>query len=136
MVQAKIGVVVNVEHFVYRVDNVSFKKTVGDFFQETADGIYLIVSLSIKNVSNETRTLDGSMFKLINSQGHEFEHSTNGSTALEMSGQKSLFLKQCQPNIQTAGKLIFEVPDANDRYTLKVSGGFWTGKTADITLVK
>jgi len=58
------------------------------------------------------------------------------SSAGEMSGGKTLFLKQYQPNIQTSGELIFEVPDKNQTYYLAVSGGFWSGKTANIKLAK
>jgi len=132
---AKVGDQVTVGHFAYRVDQATFAKSVGnEYVKETADGVFLIVSLSIKNTSNETRTLDGALFKMLDSGGREFEHSIHGSTALEMSGQKTLFLKQCQPGIQTSGKLIFEVPNESDAYVLKVSGGFWSGDTADIVL--
>jgi len=132
---AKVGDNVSVGNFAYRVNRIAFKKTVGnEFTSETADGIFLLVDLSILNTSDETRTLDNSMFTLTNLSGLEYEASSNASIALEMSGSKTLFLKQCQPNIRTSGLLIFEVPSPAERYILKVSGGFWSGKTADILL--
>lgn len=33
-------------------------------YNETVDGIYMLVDLTIKNISNETRMLDGSDFFL------------------------------------------------------------------------
>jgi hypothetical protein len=130
---AKVGEQISVANFTYRVSHVAFKKTVGnEFTSETADGIFLIVDLSLMNTSDKTRTLDNSMFKLVNESGIEYASSTNGSTALELSGTETLFLKQCQPNIQTSGALIFEVPSSTDRYTLKVSGGFWTFGSIDV----
>jgi Domain of unknown function (DUF4352) len=130
----KIGDVIPVENYIYRVDGIQFKKTLGnEFIKETADGVFLLVPLSIKNISKESRTLDNSMFKLTDEQGTEYESSTRGTTAVEMSGEKTLFLKQCQPNIQTAGLLVFEVP-AKGIFNLKLSGGFWSGKTASVKL--
>ncbi len=131
----KMGDNLKVGHFWYRVKDVSFSKTIGsDMLSETADGVFAIVGISVQNSSNETRTLDGSMFKMVDSQGREFEHSVNGSTALEMSGQKTLFLKQCQPGILTSGKLIFEVPTQKDSYALVLSGGFWSADSAKVSL--
>lgn len=130
----KIGDVIEVGNFVYRIDGIKFKKSLGnEFTNETADGIFLLISMSIKNISKESRTLNNSMFKLTDSQGAEYESSSRGTTALEMSGSNTLFLKQCQPNITTSGLLVFEVP-SKDVYDLKLSGGFWSGKTASVKL--
>ncbi|GAB4490497.1 MAG: hypothetical protein OHK0019_09390 [Saprospiraceae bacterium] len=130
----KIGDAIEVGNFVYRVEGVQFKKKLGnEFVSETADGIFLLVQMSIKNISKESRTLDNSMFKLVDEQEAEYESSTRGTTAVEMSGGQTLFLKQCQPNIQTSGLLVFEVP-SEAVYDLKLSGGFWSGKTAAVKL--
>jgi Domain of unknown function (DUF4352) len=132
----KIGDQIEVGNFIYRVDGVKFRKQLGnDFINETADGVFLIVPISLKNISQESRTLDGSMFKLKDEQGAKYESSSRGTSALEMSGQKTLFLKQCQPNITTSGLLVFEVP-SKGIYDLQLSGGFWSGKTAAVKLTE
>ncbi|TSK07125.1 MAG: DUF4352 domain-containing protein [Geobacter sp.] len=137
IVQAHLGDTVDVGSFVYRVEDFKFRKTLGnEFINHTADGIYLLIHLSLKNHDKEAHTLDNSLFKLVDSHNVEYESSVNGSTAIEMSGGKTLFLKQCQPNIQTSGVLVFEVPSKEEVYHLKVSGGFWSGKTGEIALVK
>lgn len=134
-VAVSIGEEISIGHFTYAVDKPKFKKTVGnEFTSQTADGIYLIIPITIRNNDKKEHTLDGSMFKLLDINGTEYSHSTDGSTALMMSGAKTLFLKQCQPNIPTSGMLIFEVPSKDQKYVLKVSGGFWSGKTASIAL--
>jgi hypothetical protein len=131
---AKIGDEITIEHFVYRVNGVRFAKSLGnEFAKQTADGIYLIVDLSLKNMDNEEHTLDNSMFKLTDASGTEFESSTDATTALEMDGKETLFLKQCNPKIQKQGLLAFEVPEKGI-YDLHLSGGFWTGKTAVVKL--
>ena len=103
--------------------------------QETADGIYLLVDLSLKNIDNESHMLDNSFFSITDLDGNKYEYSTNGSTALEMSGGKTLFLKQCQPNIATRGILIFEVPQ-KDKYYLHLVGSFWGTKSVRVLLSK
>jgi hypothetical protein len=134
-VAGKIGENIEIGNFIYSIDQPKFKKTVGnEFSAQTADGIYLLIPIAIKNIGNEEHTLDGTMFKLTDANGTEYSHSTQGSTALMMAGSKTIFFKQCQPNIVTSGILIFEVPDKTSKYTLKVSGGFWSGKTASISL--
>ena len=135
--QPKINDEVTVGNFAYKVFDVEFKKTIGNnYFKKTADGIYLLINLGILNTSKESRTLDNSMFKLVDDGGIEFETSSDATSTLELSGYKSMFLKKCQPNIPTNGVLIFEVPNNKLIYNLKVSGGFWTGKTGSIRLIK
>lgn len=130
----KIGDQIEVGNFSYRVNSAKFAKTVGsDFAQKTADGIFLIVNVSFRNNDSEEHTLDNSFFKLTDENGTEFESSTDGEAALEMSGQETLFLKQCNPQITKSGLLIFEVP-GKKVYDLHLSGGFWSGKTAVVKL--
>ena len=77
-VESSIGKPVEVGHFTYTVQSISFRKSVGDeFFGETADGIYMLVNLTIKNVSDETRTLDGSLFSVTDKDGVKYEYSTD-----------------------------------------------------------
>lgn len=130
----KIGDEINVGNFIYKVNGIKFAKTVGnEFTSETADGIFLLVDLTVKNVDTEEHTLDNSMFKLLNEKGVEFDSSTEGTTALELSGKKTLFLKQHNPNISKQGFLVFEVPEKGI-YDLLLSGGFWNGKKAAVKL--
>ncbi|MFZ4724605.1 MAG: DUF4352 domain-containing protein [Paludibacter sp.] len=132
--ETSIGKEILVGHFSYIITGFKFKKTVGDeFVSQTADGIYLLINLTIKNVSNETRTLDGSCFYLTDLDDLKFEYSTNGSTALEMSGMQSLFLKECQPRIKTKGVLIFEVPEKGDYY-LHLAGNFMESSSVKVLL--
>ena len=133
-IESSIGKPIQIGYFVYTIKNVSFRKTVGnEFTEETADGIYMIVNLSIKNISSETRTLDGSLFAVTDKDGIKYEYSINASTTLELSGYKTLFLKECQPNITTNGILIFEVPEEGDYY-LHLLGSFWGTKSVRVLL--
>ena len=132
---AKIGDEISIEHFMYRVNGVRYAKSVGnEFMKQTADGIYLIIDLSLKNLDKEEHTIDNSMYKLTDENGTEFESSTDANTALEMDGKETLFLKQCNPKIQKKGLLVFEVPEKGI-YDLHLSGGFWSGRTTVVKLI-
>lgn len=134
--EATIGTEVHVGNFAYRVDDIAFKKTVGnEFVRENADGVFLIVYLSLVNIDNESHTLDNSMFSLTDMDGIEYEYSIDGSTAIEMSGHKTIFLKQCQPKIATSGILIFEVPQKKEYY-LNLIGNSWGTKSVKVLLKK
>ena len=131
-----VGTPVQIGNFAYQVNDFSFRKSIGnEFMRETADGIYLLVDLSIKNIDDESHTLDNSLFSITDLNGNKYEYSTNASTALEMSGYKTLFLKQCQPNIVTRGVLVFEVPQ-KDKYYLHLVGSFWGTKSVRVLLSK
>jgi hypothetical protein len=131
---ARIGDELNIEHFTYRVNKMYYKKTIGnEFTKKTADGVFLIINLSLKNNDNEAHTIDNSLFKLTDQSGTQYESSNDGSIALQMSGQETLFLKQCNPKIQKQGLLIFEVP-SEGQYDIHLTGGFWTGKTGVVKL--
>lgn len=132
--EASIGVPVEAGHFIYTVQKISYKKSVGDSFNgSTADGIYLLVDLSIKNISDETRTLDGTSYYVTNKNGVKYEYSVDGATSLEMAGKNTIFLKECQPNITTTGVVIFEVPQ-KDEYYLHLAGDFWGRKSSKVLL--
>lgn len=130
----KIGDQIDIGNFSYVVNSIKFIKTIGgEFTQQTADGVYLVVSVTFRNNDNKEHTLDNSFFKLTDENGAEYESSIDGATALEMEGKETLFLKQCNPNITKKGLIIFEVPEKKV-YDLHLSGGFWSGKTAVVKL--
>lgn len=131
----KIGDQIQVGNFSYRVNKIRFAKVLGnEFSKQRADGIYLVVHLTFKNNDSEEHTLDNSFFKLTDEHNTEFSNSSEAEVALEMTGQETLFLKQCNPRITKSGYLVFEVPEEGT-YDLHLSGGFWNGNTAAVKLV-
>jgi len=130
----QVGKPIETGYFVYSVDGFEFRKSIGgSYYRQTADGVYLLVSLTLKNISKETRILDGSAFYVTDASGVKYENNTTATTALEMTDVKTLFLKQCQPNIPTKGVLAFEVPDKG-AYYIHLAGNFWGGKSVKVLL--
>lgn len=133
---SSIGKEIEVGNFVYIINGFRYTKTIGnDIVGETADGIFLLVELTVTNISNETRTLDGSLFSVTDKDGAKFEHSMSGSTALGMSGGKTLFLKEFHPKIKTKGTLVFEVP-SKGLYYMELLGSFWGTSSVKVPLKK
>jgi len=126
----KVGEQVEVGNFSYVVNNAKFASEIGnEFSRKKADGVFLIINVTFRNNDKDEHTLDNSLFKLTDEKGTAYESSTDGETALEMSGKETLFLKQCNPNITKSGLLVFEVPQTGV-YDLHLSGGFWDGNEA------
>ncbi len=132
---AKIGDLLSVGNFIYQVNSIKFTKSIGsEYSRTTADGIFLIINMTIKNVGNEPHTLDNSFFRLTDEQGVTYETSSEAEVELMGSGNETLFLKEFNPNIPKKGSLAFEVPEKKV-YDLHLTGGFWTGKTTAVKLI-
>ena len=131
---AAIGDEIQVGNMAFKVNEVGFLKTIGnEMVNETADGVFMLLSVTLMNTGKKSMTIDNSLFKLQDANGAEYEFSSRGATTLEMIGKTTLFLKQCQPNIATSGILIFEVPSESE-YILNVSDGMWSSNSGKVVL--
>lgn len=132
----RIGEMTSIGNFTYRVDDIHFYRTLGnEFTRSQADGIYLVVRLSVMNDDKIEHMLDNNMFNLTDQNGTQYAYSIEGATSLELSGQHTLFLKRLNPNIMTHGFLVFEVPNTETDYYLNLSGGLLNGESGSIELI-
>lgn len=138
LAQYEIGDEFYLGNFKYCVNRIEYTKEVkNSLTSNTADGIYLIVYLTVTNTTRESRTLTNTMFKVSDSEGYEFETSQNAMIVMILNDLDKVFmLKDISPKIPKEIIVPFEVPNSNDIYKLKVFGGFGTGKTASVTLKK
>ncbi len=131
----KIGTVVNLGHFQYRVDDVEFKKQVGgQYLNAQADGVYLIVYLTIINQSRETRTIANGMFKIYSSDGIEYGSASNVAAVLVTENKNPIVFENLPPRIPKKFVVAFEVPNSYDNYKLKVWGGWGSDEYKEISL--
>jgi RNA polymerase subunit RPABC4/transcription elongation factor Spt4 len=117
-----------------KVTGVEGKPEVGNqFSKEKAQGVFKIVSVSITNNQKDAITLDANTFNLVDDKGREFTYSTSGQTALSLADDTltDFFLKQLNPGLTQAGKIVFDVPADAKGLKLKARGGM-TGE--EITL--
>ncbi len=108
----KVGETISDGDLSFTVKSLDKASTVGNSFsQKTAQGIYYILAVEVKNNGKDTKTINSSDFKVVDSQGRKFDSSTDGQTAMEMeSGSTSFFLQQVQPGLGVNGKIIFDLP--------------------------
>ena len=131
-----IGDVFYVGKLKYQVNKVEFTKKIENLLtSKLADGIYLIVYLTVINNSRESVSLMSSKFKVLDSENNEFETSQDAISILFLNEKdKAFILKDIPPKIPKELIIPFEVPSSNDVYKLKVSGSFWSDETSFITL--
>ncbi|EOD00199.1 DUF4352 domain-containing protein [Caldisalinibacter kiritimatiensis] len=123
----KIGDVVKVGNLEYTVNEVLQADKLGnEYLNEEANGVFLILNVTVTNRDKEGRTIDSAMFKLIESDGTEYD--SNGSAAIYIEGNDDFFLAQVNPKLSKTGYIVFDVPTVDSSYALKVTGGFWSSE--------
>ena len=106
-----------------------------DFSYIETSGLFLIVDMEITNNDNESRTIDSSMFKVIDANsGSTF--SPNSEASRLASGGTTFFLESINPEFSIEGRVAFEVPDMDRPFILEVDSGmmFAGGETQMIYL--
>lgn len=132
----KIGEKIDVGDVSYIVEKVETSKTAGgEYLNTTAKGIYLIVTISITNNSNESLTISDSFFTIING---EKKYSADSTATLYASDDQSLWYAELNPDLTTSGVVVFDVSqtvaDSSDTQ-LQVQTGFWGTQTGIIRLL-
>lgn len=84
-------------------------------FGEEADGLFLVVALSMTNVGDESLDLSTRPFRAIDSQDREFEVDTQALIYLE----DAIVFEQLNPGLETQGKVLFDV-NPGDGYRLRI----------------
>ena len=116
-----------VDDVVYVIGTSEKSTAFGNQYSQTqADGIFLVLHVAAHNNAKETHDLNTSLMKLQDAQGREFDPSNKGTTALALSGDKSvdIGLTQIQPGTNKKFSLVYDIPDDASGLKLKIPGGF------------
>lgn len=126
-ITAKIGEQVQSGDLAFTVNGVKEYQSLGNSFtSKDAQGVFKVVSLKIENVGKETKTIDSSMIKLMDSEGRTFERSIDGQTAKGLAqGQVDLFLQQVQPGLSVNGEIVFDIPETAEGLVIELRGGLF-----------
>ncbi len=120
----------------FMVNSMTRQKSVGSGYslKKSQTGTYVILDVSVTNESKDTVTIDSSFFNLSDSEGRKFTNSTDGQTALMLSGGDNFFLKQVQPGLGVKGSVVFEIPENATGLKLTVQSGIFGTEKATIDL--
>lgn len=121
----KVGETVKLKGTQYTVKSAKVAPEVGgEFFKEKANGIYVIVELTIENKKDETKTFLSNAATFIGGNNKKYDTDSDGSIAAD----EPLILEDMQPDVPKTGTLVYDVPkDATKGGVLKVSDLFGSG---------
>ncbi|NLO98589.1 MAG: DUF4352 domain-containing protein [Peptococcaceae bacterium] len=124
---------VNAGKIGYVVSEVKKDKKIGqnEFLQKTTENQFLIIKVKVTNNDKETRTIDTSLFKLLDSEGKEY--SAMADADLYVNEGNGFFLAQVNPGTSKSGFVVFEIPENVSGLKLQVSSGLgWSGGEYEI----
>jgi Domain of unknown function (DUF4352) len=101
-----------------------------EFTQATqASGRFVILQMFVRNETNKTREISLSRATLIDSSGNAYDTSSEGGTALTLSGDKEaeFLLSEIHPHLQKYVKIVFDVPADRKAFTLRIPHGLLSG---------
>jgi hypothetical protein len=126
-----VGQTVELEGTRYTVEKARTAPTVGDeFFKERANGVYVIVELTIENKKDETKTFSEEAAKFISADGKKYATDDDGSIAAD----DPLILEDMQPDVPKTGKLVYDVPKGKAKGGLLEVSDLFGGGEAYIDL--
>lgn len=96
----------------FTITDVSEAKTVGSgYFQESAQGKFIIVKVMVSNNQKDAITVDSNSFNLIDNQGRQFSTSVEGMTAVQISENHTKgFLTKLNPGMVIDSTFVYDVP--------------------------
>lgn len=108
----KVGEEVVVGKLTYKVNKVEKTQQVGDqYLNKKANGVFLVINVTVINKDKEARMIDTNMFKL--AQG-ETKYDPSSEASIYANNDNQFFLQNVNPNISATGDVIFDIPaDAN-----------------------
>lgn len=123
----EFGLVDGVDYCVVKAEH---RASIGDALSQTrAGGQFVIVRLAAENSDRTTHSITLSFITLLDGSGREYSSSSDGQTALVMSGDKSaeLLLSELQPSVAKQVSLVYDIPAHDKGLRLKIPHGTFTG---------
>lgn len=98
----------------------------------TAEGVFIVINLTIENIGNESKNLYISRLNIVDSLGRKFSSLGKAESAY---GGKIDFGKQLQPGLPVHGTKVFDIPKNSTGLKLEVgSSSLFSSKAVDIAL--
>jgi hypothetical protein len=133
---AGIGEVVKVGDVEFTVNGVETATNVGGEFGQDAQGKFLLVDVTVKNVGNEAITTDASFFKL---KAGEKTFEADSTAGIYANDNTEFFLQQINPDLENNGTVVFDVSEeviSNPDLLLNVQTGFFGTEQGSIKIAQ
>ncbi len=114
--------------FEFKVLDVTTAKTVGDpggnpYMQETAQGTFIVVTVSVTNIGNEPQSFFATNQKLIDAQGRKYEPSSKADLYIN----EDALGTDINPGNAIQVKLAFDVPPGTTASALQLHDSMFSG---------
>ena len=129
-----IGQEVPVGDVVYLVNSKEVTTNVGGEFGKTANGVFLVLNVTVKNNGKEAITVTDDFFTLLKG---DVEYKSDSTAGIYANQDENFFLTEVNPENSVTGNVVFDITEetANDpSIQLRVQTGFWGTETGVINL--
>ncbi|WP_156021136.1 DUF4352 domain-containing protein [Streptococcus ruminantium] len=129
-----IGQEVPVGNVIYLVNSKEITTNVGGEFGKNANGVFLLLNVTVKNNGKEAITVIDDFFTLLKG---DVKYKSDSSAGIYANQDTKFFLTKVNPENSVAGNVVFDITEetANDpSIQLRVQTGFWGTETGLINL--
>lgn len=120
-----IGDVVKDGKFSFKVTKLAKANRVGtDLLHKDAQGVFWLVSVTVKNIGDEPQTFIGDSQKLFDAKGREYSASTEA--AIYLGSSKSLY-EEINPGNTVKGVVLFDLPMSVKPAKLELHDSLFSG---------
>ena len=129
-----IGQEVPVGDVVYIVNSKEVNTNVGGEFGKTANGIFLVLNVTVKNNDKEAITVTDDFFTLLKG---DVEYKSDSTAGIYANQDANFFLTEVNPENSVTGNVVFDITEetANDpSIQLRVQTGYFGTETGVINL--
>ncbi|WP_435830900.1 DUF4352 domain-containing protein [Microtetraspora glauca] len=122
---AGIGDVVEDGKFSFKVTKLDTASKVGDdVLGKSAQGEFVLVNVTVKNIGDEAQSFAGDAQKLLDASGKEY--SADSEAALYLGESKSLY-EQVNPGNSVRGVVLFDVPKGTEPVAIELHDSVFSG---------
>ncbi len=106
---AGVGDKLSLKGTTYQVVSAKTASSVGgEYLNEEANGVFVIVTLKLTNEEDEPSTIFEDAISLIGGNGSKY--STSTGAAMVMGDDSFFLLEEIQPGLTVKGKLVYDIP--------------------------
>jgi Domain of unknown function (DUF4352) len=123
---AGIGTPVRDGKFQFTITKITYAKTVGGQFGQTAQGEYTIVHVTVTNIGSVPQTLDDSAQYLYDAKGRKFS-ADSAADIFANGSSNSVFFNSINPGNTVHGKIAFDLPPGDKAVKAELHDSLFSG---------